>query len=114
MSSQTTSRPLLVEVLPSLANEIEELLKKANEPELSARVVDLRIVDRCRCEDDFCASFYTQPKPIGGYGPSHRNVVLGPENGMLVLDVVSGSIMYVEVLNRDDIRKSIRAVLPCS
>lgn len=112
MSSHDTSQLLLQDVLPSLADEMEALLTKANELELSSQVVELKIVDRCRCEDDFCASFYTQPKPIEGYGPGHRNVVLRPEKGMLVLDVVASRIMYVEVLNRDEIRKAIRAVLP--
>jgi hypothetical protein len=112
MSLNVTSQLLLVEVLPSLANEIEALLKKANEPELSAQVIDLRIVERCSCEDDFCASFYTQPKPSGSYGPGHRNVELEPEDGILILDVVSSRIMQIEVLYREDIRKAIRAIFP--
>jgi hypothetical protein len=33
-----------------------------------------------------CATFYTLPKPKGYFGPSHRNAVLTPEEGMLILD----------------------------
>jgi hypothetical protein len=112
LSSYITSQILLRDVLPSLAKEAEALLMKANEPELSAQVGDLKIVERCRCESDFCASFYTQPKPIGSYGPGHSNIALEPEKGMLVLDIVSGQIMQIEVLYRDEIRKVIRAILP--
>jgi hypothetical protein len=49
---------LLTEILPE-AGELERLLKKSGEPELAAQAPQLTIVDRCRCGDDFCASFYT-------------------------------------------------------
>lgn len=103
---------LLTDVLPKLAVELEQLLKKRGEPELAAQVPTLAIVDRCRCGDDFCSSFYTQPKPEGAYGPGHRSLDLDAERGMVVLDVASGLIAHVEVLNRDDIRKPLVAALP--
>lgn len=55
----------------------------------------------CGCEDDFCQSFYTAPKPTGAYGDDHRNVCLDPPwPGDLILDVAHDSIAYVEVLYR--------------
>ncbi len=45
-------------------------------------------------------------------GPSHRNVVLAPAEGMLILDVVSDVIAQVEVLDRDDIREKLLLLLP--
>jgi hypothetical protein len=80
--------PLLSEVLPTFAEELRQLLTATGEPELAAQVSGLRIVDRCRCGDDFCATFYVRPKPNGSYGPNHRNVSLIPNEGMLILDVV--------------------------
>ena len=112
MAPHTPSHNRLVDVLPSFAAEIEALLMKANELELRAQVPEQKIWDRCGCEDSFCASFYTQPKPHGAYGPGHRNVVLEPEDGMLILDVVYGRIMQVEALYRDDIRKVLRSFFP--
>jgi hypothetical protein len=103
---------LLTEILPILADELERLLKKSGEPELAAQVPQLTIVDRCRCGDDFCASFYTKPKPKGTYGPGHRCKELEPAEGMLILDVVAGTIVHVEVLYRDEIRKKLIAALP--
>ena len=104
--------PSLIEILPLLAEEITELLSKHNEHELAAQVAKLTVVDRCRCGDDFCATFYTQPKPDGSYGPNHRNVDLEPEHGYLILDVVSEQIMAIEVLYRDEIRRTIQATVP--
>jgi hypothetical protein len=105
-------RTSLADELPALSKELQELLTKEGESGLAAQVPTLTIVDRCRCGDDFCASFYTQPKPNGGYGPGHCNLVLEPAVGMLILDVVDGVIAQVEILHRNDIRQRLLAVLP--
>ncbi len=103
---------LLTDVLPRLARELEQLLKERREFDLAAQVSTLAIVDRCRCGDDFCSSFYTQPKPEGRYGPNHRCLDLDAKKGMVILDVVSGVIAHVEVLNRDDIRTPLITAFP--
>jgi hypothetical protein len=63
-------------------------------------------------ENDFCASFYTQPKPEGKYGPGHDCMDLDAAQGMLLLDVVDWAIAHVEILNRDDIRQKLINALP--
>jgi hypothetical protein len=112
MKHQTEKRLLLTETLPAFAIEFRQLLEQQGESELAARVSSLKIFERCRCGDDFCATFYTQPKPIGGFGPGHRNVRLIPEEGMLILDVVGEEIACVEILDRPEIREKLLAVLP--
>jgi hypothetical protein len=102
---------LLSESLPELANELKQLLTQQGEDALASEVPTLTIVDRCRCGDDFCSGFYTAPKPNGAYGPGHRNVVLDPANGMIILDVVHGSIQFVEVLYREDVKQTLDALL---
>jgi hypothetical protein len=102
----------LTEILPSLALELEQLLKSQGEAELAAQVPQLAVVDRCRCGDDFCSSFYTQPKPEGHYGPRHRCLDLDAAERMLLVDVVEGKIAPVEVLNRVDVRHRLLAALP--
>ena len=104
--------PLVADALPQLACELEGLLTEQGEPELAAQVPSLRIVERCRCGDDFCSTFYTQPKPKGRYGSKHHCVLLEPERGMLILDVVGGRIACVEVLYRDEVRRALQAILP--
>lgn len=104
--------PLLIDALPEFAHELEELLTKQCELGLAAKVGDLRIVDRCRCGDDFCATFYTQPKPEVNYGPNHKCIELSSQEGMIILDIVDGKIMNIEVLFRDEIRDQLHAILP--
>jgi hypothetical protein len=102
----------LIEVLPALAAELEELLATQGEHTLATQVRELNIVDRCRCGDDFCSTFYTEPRPQGSYGKGHRNVELEPADGMLILDVVKEKIVCVEVLYRDEIKRTLHAALP--
>lgn len=98
---------LVADLLPDFASELEKALSEDSEPGLAAQVGSLRIVELCGCNDDFCASFYTGPKPDGGWGQGHTNVLPSLESGMVVLDVVDGVIRYVEVIDRDDVRSVI-------
>jgi len=112
MPEQTEKQLLLADALPAFSAELRQLLEEHGEHELASQVPTLAILDRCRCGDDICATFYTQPKPKGGFGPGHRNVRLMPEEGMLILDIVGGEIMCVEVLDRNDVRQKLDEVLP--
>jgi len=86
---------------PVLAAQIDAALRSADEPVLADVWQEVRVVEQCRCADDFCQSFYTEAPPVGAYGPGHRNITLdGPWPGYLILDVVGERIMYVEVLYR--------------
>jgi len=103
----------LANVLPAFAIELRELLEEQSESGLASQVPNLAIHDRCRCGDDVCcATFYTQPKPNGSFGSGHRNVVLAPDEGMVILDVFGEQICCVEVLDRPEIREKLLAVLP--
>lgn len=104
--------PLLIDVLPELAQELEALLVQDGEPELAAQIRQASIVDRCRCGEDFCATFYTVPKPSGSWGAGHRNILLDCTRGMLILDVVRDRLKCVEVLDRDEIRQKLHEICP--
>jgi hypothetical protein len=104
--------PLLADAIPELAQELEELLAAQGELALAAQINELKIVSRCRCGDDFCATFQTQPEPRGSYGPNHSNIEVKSKQGLIILDLVDGNIMCVEVLFRDEIRKQLHEILP--
>src|SRR5881396_114088 len=50
---------LLSEEFPELAVELERHLIEGDACDIAEQVRSLRILDRCRCGDDFCGSFYT-------------------------------------------------------
>ncbi len=106
-------KPLLLkEPFPELSAELQQLLRGKGEPVLANQVPSLPIVDRCRCGDDFCATFHVQPQPEGAYGAGHRSIDLDPDSGMLILDIVDGNIVAVEILHRDAIRRKLLATFP--
>ncbi|MEU5153718.1 hypothetical protein [Glycomyces sp. NPDC021274] len=93
--------PLVRDVYPELVAELARLLEAQGERSLATAVADLRLVAECGCKDDYCQSFRTAEHPPGTpYGPGHRNILLNPETGDLVLDVVHERIVYVEILDR--------------
>lgn len=105
MSRRHAVRRKLAEILPAFAAEVQEGLP--GDPELSGQVADLEIFGRCECGDSVCATFYTDRRPDGAYGPGHRNVVVDVKKGMVILDVVDGRIACVEVLYRGDVRREL-------
>jgi hypothetical protein len=104
----------LAAVLPAFTLELRALVLVSSRPDLAPQVEDLRIVARCSCGEVSCSHFYTSTPPRGPYGPDHENVVLGPEQGMIVLDVVRNVIVAVEVLDRPDVRLLLDRELPIS
>jgi hypothetical protein len=110
MSRTTTYR--IDQILPEFALELKILLLASKEPQLAAQLPDLVIVRRCSCEDDFCATFYTQYEPDKRPYRDAHSLELEPKEGMVILDVVCGRVAKVEVLYRDDVRRPLRTNFP--
>ncbi len=103
---------LLKNVAPELVSELQRLLAEEGEHDLAAQVETILIVDRCRCGDHFCATFYAVPRPGGPWGAGHRTIALSPEKGYLNVDVLGPKIVEVEILYRDDLKAKIHAAMP--
>ncbi|WP_436786419.1 hypothetical protein [Yinghuangia sp. YIM S10712] len=52
----------------------------------------------------------TAARPEGAYGSGHRNICLLPAKGVIILDVVDDVVMFVEVLDRPEVKASFRAL----
>jgi hypothetical protein len=89
---------------------IEKRLTDVGEFTLAAKVKNLAIYDRCRCGDSFCSSFYAVAKRTTPWPTGTRTLALQP--GILHLDVLDSTILYVEVLYRDDLKLKIVAAVP--
>ncbi len=104
--------PLLIDAIPELAEELEILLGKSEFSDVVNQVAGLRIVDRCQCGENSCATFYATARPNGAWGVGHENVSLDTENGFLILDLVNRKIVCVEVLDNKLIKQKLDKVLP--
>lgn len=112
MTGNEVLRMLVVDALPAVAVELRNGLLTLGEDALAASVESLRLLDRCRCGDSFCGTFYTAPPPQGAYGPTHRNIELDSDHGMIILDVVDERIACVEILYWDEVRDRLAELLP--
>jgi len=101
---------LLKTVLPDIAAEIARGFSLEGRPDLATQVEVLELVDRCRCGDDFCATFYTQPNE-SWEGKKVKRFILEMK-GLLCLHCVDGVVARVELLNRPDLRDRLWALLP--
>jgi hypothetical protein len=97
-------RPLVREVLPGLAAELERSLGELGRPELARQVGSLRIWAVCPCEVEGCGSFYTA-LPMKRWFRRGKDVPVGD----LVVNTIDGDIVFVEVLGRPDVRETLHS-----
>ena len=102
----------ITQALPEFAEELRVSLRAQQRPDLASQIEQLSIVERCRCGDSFCATFYTAPPPEGAYGPGFEDLEVDVNTGWVILDLVDGKIQCVEVLFRPDVQGPLHQVLP--
>ena len=90
---------LVAQELPDL----EDLLREAGRPDLAEQVPGLEIRELCPCSVETCASFHTG-RPIKRWFRRGKQVPVGD----LVVDTIDGEIVYIEVLDRPDVRAALR------
>ena len=97
-------RPLVSDVLPGLAVELERSLGELGRPELARQIGSLRIWAVCPCEVEGCGSFYTA-LPMKRWFRRGKEVPVGG----LVVNTIDGDIVFVEVLGRPDVRAALHS-----
>lgn len=95
--------PLVREVLPELAAELDRLLREQGRPDLADQLPGLRITAACPCEIEACGSFHTG-RPMKRWFRRGKQVPVGEK---VVLDTIDGEIVYVEVLDWPGVREAL-------
>lgn len=108
-NERVSEEPLLRDVLPALAAELEAGLREHGHPFLAEQVPSLRIRVACPCDVEACGSFYTA-MPMKRWFRRGKQV---PVND-LVVDAIDGEIVFVEVLGRPDVRAVLHPDQPVS
>lgn len=98
--TRTYRRPVCryCDVLPRTAKIVAALLLEEGYARLCKQMPELMIFEKCSCQSPDCASFYTQPKPEGPYGPGHWGFTLKSPAGLIVLDILNDKIAFIEIL----------------
>jgi hypothetical protein len=94
---------LIRDLIPAFAAELERLLGEADRDDLAGQVASLRLAAVCPCEVPGCGSFYTA-RPMKRWFRRGRQV----EVGTVVVDTIDGEIVFVEVLDRPEVREALR------
>jgi hypothetical protein len=103
------NRKLLKDCLPDFARELELLLINEQDPELAQQVELMQVdVDTCGSDDDFCSMLCTGFKPKNGWGRGDTSIVLKPEQGNVLLNMLDCDITAVEVFFRKDIQEKVK------
>jgi len=102
---------VLIDSLPDFAHELEHLLLKENRPELACQVESMQVdMDRCVSGEECCAMLCTGLQPSKGWGVGQTTIVLTPERGNILVDVVDGDIIAVEIFFRIDVQERLLQV----
>jgi hypothetical protein len=99
----------LDDVMPDIAEELYIGFRKARRPDLAESVWELELVDRCRCGEEFCATFYTQPNEPWSGKVEHLIIDM---IGLLCIELVRGRVARVELLDRPDVRDRLSELFP--
>ena len=106
----TPGPPLLVEAAPVYAAELRRHLDEFA-PDLALIVESLRIVKRCICSQESCASFHSLTLPEGS---THSDIGSWLGDGFLDLGVITEQgnrqIAFVDLTGRPDLRKELDVV----
>ena len=100
---------LVHELFPELAKQILDDLRKLKRSDLAARVMNLRIVDRCRCGSEVCGTFYTEG--------AHSKRRAGTRGASIILNCganlmeAGGRIVEIEILD-PRVTEAVRRVIP--
>lgn len=106
--------PLLGQLLPSFAAELEASLLRDQEATLAAQIVNLPIREPCRCGDSSCSGFFTAQRPQTLWRVGRKVVTPAMSQGMVILEVTDGMIMFVGVLECDALRQALAQAFPPS
>lgn len=101
----------LIRVMPDVADELNAGFKEIGRYDLAAKVAGLELVDRCRCENEFCATFYTQPKASLAK-PKEVEELIIPMQGLMCIQLDRGQVVWVELLYRPEVREKLKILLP--
>jgi hypothetical protein len=89
--------PLLIDVLPQLANRIKDYFASNSKFELAKQVDDLQIKGLCECGDPDCGSFY-----LSQYVDNEDNLEGFSFEGIGTIEVYEGKIDFIEIFPSSD------------
>ena len=101
----------LIEILPEFAAELVAGLTECGEAKLARSVIDVEIVERCKCNEPGCVTFHAQARDSTP-SPDLCARVIVPADGVTCIKYYMDRIVWVEALGRPKERSVLDAALP--
>lgn len=96
----------LVDALPEFAAELSRGLADLGYKKLATSVNSIVIVERCKCDETGCITFYAAPKTsVTSQRPC--NTAIPAVKGLTCVQYIGQQIVWVEVLGRPEDRKKL-------
>lgn len=92
--------PLLGDLLPLFAEELDAALRAIWEVDLADQVRFLPIKRLCPCGDESCGSFYTGQRAQTIWRTGRKHLTPRILEGMTYVEVIDGVIVFVGMLDR--------------
>lgn len=94
----------LAQVLPDLTEELSRGIASLGHEKLAASVYTIEIIERCKCEEPGCVTFFCVPK-VSAPLPDRCNRIVAPAWGVTCVQYFDQQITWVEVLGRPEDRE---------
>lgn len=104
--------PLLGQLLPAFAAELESALLRDQETTLAEQIINLPIKGPCRCGDNSCSGFFTAQRPQTLWRTGRKVVTPAMSQGLVILEISDGMIMFVGVLECEALREALTRAFP--
>jgi hypothetical protein len=96
----------LAQALPDLTEELSQGIASLGYKKLAASVYTIEVVERCKCEEPGCVTFFCVPK-IHAPLPDTCKRIIAPARGVTCVQYVDQQITWVEVLGRPEDREKL-------
>jgi len=96
----------LAQALPDFTEELSQGIASLGYKNLAATVYEIEVVERCKCDEPGCVTFFCVPK-LSAPRPDTCKRIVAPARGVTCVQYFEQTITWVEVLGRPEDRMKL-------
>jgi hypothetical protein len=96
----------LAQALPDFTEELSQGIASLGYKNLAASVYAIEVVERCKCDEPGCVTFFCVPK-LSAPRPDTCKRIVAPARGVTCVQYFEQTITWVEVLGRPEDRMKL-------
>lgn len=96
----------LAQALPDFTEELSQGIASLGYKKLASSVYAIEVVERCKCDEPGCVTFFSVPK-LSAPRPETCKRIVAPAMGVTCIQYFERQIIWVEVLGRPEERQKL-------